>query len=184
MTSAAGSGPTFPNRLPMSRTIWISTTRRPMRPSCASAGLPPRDSSALSLRRRGKKELDSLEGATWRIAHSTRLCSRLVRPVWWVRRHRLHLRSGGTRGVLTPRSIRRVSYILYVASERFTHDVTDCPPFICGLGLSGFVEISWNAKPSLGCLGLIRHDFSLSEVERAIITLCLSGVATPVRIAV
>jgi hypothetical protein len=80
--------------------------------------------------------------------------------------------------------MRRVSHILHVARKRVTHHVTDCSPFICGLGLGGFVEISWNAKPSLGRLGLIRHDVSLSEAERAIIISLLFGVATPSKITV
>ncbi|MDO9395790.1 MAG: hypothetical protein Q7T71_04535 [Herbiconiux sp.] len=58
----------------------------------ASAGLPPRTSSSLPLRRRVQQRLDSLEAATRRITHSTRLGSGLVgfalalRPVWWVLR--------------------------------------------------------------------------------------------------
>ncbi|GLK17312.1 hypothetical protein [Herbiconiux flava] len=58
----------------------------------ASAGLPPRTSSALPLRRRVEQRLDALEAATRRIAHSTRLGSGMVgfalavRPVWWVLR--------------------------------------------------------------------------------------------------
>ncbi|WP_440709888.1 hypothetical protein [Herbiconiux sp. YIM B11900] len=58
----------------------------------ASAGLPPRSSAALPLRRRVQQRLDSLEAATRRITHSTRLGSWLVefalavRPVWWVLR--------------------------------------------------------------------------------------------------
>lgn len=58
----------------------------------ASAGLPPRASSTLPLRRRAQQRLDSLEAATRRIVHSTRLGSWLVefalavRPVWWVLR--------------------------------------------------------------------------------------------------
>ena len=58
----------------------------------ASAGLPPRSSSTLPLRRRVRQRLDSLEAATLRITHSTRLGSWLVefalavRPVWWVLR--------------------------------------------------------------------------------------------------
>ncbi|MGD8194146.1 hypothetical protein ACEXQB_006575 [Herbiconiux sp. P18] len=58
----------------------------------ASAGLPPRTNSTLPLRRRVRQRLDSLEAATRRITHSTRLGSWLVdfalavRPVWWVLR--------------------------------------------------------------------------------------------------
>jgi hypothetical protein len=58
----------------------------------ASAGLPPRTSSALPLRRRVEQRLDALEATTRRIAHSTRLGSGMVgfalavRPVWWVLR--------------------------------------------------------------------------------------------------
>jgi hypothetical protein len=58
----------------------------------ASAGLPPRTNSTLPLRRRVQQRLDSLEAATRRITHSTRLGSWLVefalavRPVWWVLR--------------------------------------------------------------------------------------------------
>lgn len=58
----------------------------------ASAGLPPRSSSTLPLRRRVQRRLDSLEAATRRITHSTRVGSWLVefalavRPVWWVLR--------------------------------------------------------------------------------------------------
>jgi hypothetical protein len=58
----------------------------------ASAGLPPRTSSNLPLRRRVQQRLDAIETATRRITHSTRLGSWLVdfalavRPVWWVLR--------------------------------------------------------------------------------------------------
>jgi hypothetical protein len=58
----------------------------------ASAGLPPRTSSNLPLRRRMQQRLDALEATTRRITHSTRLGSWLVdfalavRPVWWVLR--------------------------------------------------------------------------------------------------
>ncbi|WP_368496975.1 hypothetical protein [Herbiconiux sp. A18JL235] len=58
----------------------------------ASAGLPPRTSSALPLRRRVRQQLDELEAATRRVVHSTRVGSGLagfalaLRPVWWVLR--------------------------------------------------------------------------------------------------
>ncbi|QJU52694.1 hypothetical protein SCB71_04930 [Herbiconiux sp. KACC 21604] len=58
----------------------------------ASAGLPPRASSTVPLRRRMRQRLDELEATTRRITRSTRLGSHLVdfalalRPVWWVLR--------------------------------------------------------------------------------------------------
>ncbi|MCS5721519.1 hypothetical protein N1028_01670 [Herbiconiux sp. CPCC 203407] len=58
----------------------------------ASAGLPPRTSSNLPLRRRVRQRLDALEAATRRITQSSRVGSWLVdfalavRPVWWVLR--------------------------------------------------------------------------------------------------